>query len=379
MKDGYPQEETPTEERKQERAPLDEVDYKRLARLTEQIPAAHVTMHGNWPVPSPGVRRRPVLPLILIGVALAGLTLLGLVYWITSATKSTPMSGGSAPNPVSQQPPPTGNATVKHEMVAIPGGTFQMGRAGSLTQEDPPHPMTISSFYMDNTEVTNAEYADFVRDTGHNPPPHFVSGKPLAGQEQWPVVNVSVEDAEAFAAWRSKRDGVSYRLPKEEEWEYAARNGDENSTYPWGSNPEMTRAATRNITPATLFPVGSFPGGKNKWGVADLIGNVWEWTASKASYYPGGKGQLNPEHKDWQIIRGGSILSDLEGSKPISSAYRDWIPPKTTNPYQGFRLERSGSKYDEPSGRHAYQSLQNPLSLRRGRDGRGLSGRGHQA
>ena len=79
---------------------------------------------------------------------------------------------------------------------------------------------------MDRTEVSNTEYAEFVNETNHAAPGHWAGNKPPFGQELWPVVNVSFDDATAFAAWRSKRDGVTYRLPTEQEWEYAARNGE---------------------------------------------------------------------------------------------------------------------------------------------------------
>jgi len=82
-----------------------------------------------------------------------------------------------------------------------------------------------SEVLMDQHRMTNAEYAEFVARTNYEAPPDWINRKPLAGQEQWPVVNVSAKDAEAFAAWRSKRDGVAYRLPTEDEWEFAARNG----------------------------------------------------------------------------------------------------------------------------------------------------------
>jgi len=89
-----------------------------------------------------------------------------------------------------------------------------------------------------------------------------------------------VKDAEAFAAWRSKRDGVTYRLPTEEEWEFAARSGGEYKSFPWGNSWAANHAVVKEAAPQ---PVGSYPDGKNRWGVVDLIGNVWEWTSSKAS------------------------------------------------------------------------------------------------
>lgn len=303
-------------------------------------PQIHTSMPG-YAAAEPKKSGAPValIAAIIVVVVLVGAG--GGIYFMTrsSAPTDTPSTPGQKPSNPNK---PESNDTIKPDLVAIPGGTFQMGRSDGPPQESPPHTVTVGAFQMDKTEVTNAEYAQFVKDTGHAAPSHFVNGKPTSGQENLPVVNVSLEDAKAFAAWRSKRDGVTYRLPTEQEWEFAARNGDQNSLYPWGSSWEQNRAVTKDAAPEALKPVGSVPDGKDKWGAVDLIGNVWEWTDSKASIYPGGKMQLQPEHKDWYIIRGGSIASEPKGDKPISSTYRDWVKPTTVNPFLGFRLVRGG-------------------------------------
>jgi len=190
-------------------------------------------------------------------------------------------------------------------------------------------------------EVSNTEYADFVRDTNHVAPTHWVGNKPPFGQELWPVVNVSVEDATAFAAWRSKRDGSHYRLPTEDEWEYAARNGEQGDLYPWGTTWKDDAAVLKDATPAA---VGSHPGGKNRWGVLDLIGNVWEWTSSKASVYPGNRAVVPGSMVDWVTIRGGCYVSDpTKADAPVSSCLREFVPASTKTTLLGFRLVRSGS------------------------------------
>jgi iron(II)-dependent oxidoreductase len=228
---------------------------------------------------------------------------------------------------------------VKPDLVEIPGGTFQMGRNDGPPQERPVHPVTVQKFLMDRTEVTIAEYAEFVRATNYETPSDWINGKPLEGQETWPVGNVSAKDAEAFAAWRSKRDGVTYRLPTEEEWEFAARDGGERKAFPWGETWEEGRAVVKGATPK---PVGSSPSGKNRWGVVDLIGNVWEWTSSKASLYPGNTLEIPAATKDWVVARGGSYISDPNDRRiPITASYRDWFPPDRREPNYGFRLVRS--------------------------------------
>jgi formylglycine-generating enzyme required for sulfatase activity len=216
-----------------------------------------------------------------------------------------------------------------------------MGRDDGPAEEIPAHPVTVQPFMMDRTEVTNNEYAEFVAAAKHPAPSHWVNNRPVFGQEQWPVVNVSFEDALAFAAWRSKRDGVKYRLPTEEEWEYAARNGPRADLYPWGKDWVVGLAVLKEATPSA---VGSRPGGANQWGVTDLIGNVWEWTASKVSVYPGNTTVIPSNQQDLVTIRGGCYASDpANPDVPVSSALRQFIAPTTKTTLVGFRLVRSGS------------------------------------
>src|SRR5712691_6389913 len=233
----------------------------------------------------------------------------------------------------------TETAVAKADLIEISGGTFQMGRNDGPFQERPEHTITVQTFYMDRTEVTNEEYAQFVRDIHYEPPSHWLRGKPLPLQEKWPVGNVSPRDAEAFAKWRSQRDGVTYRLPTEEEWEYATRNGGQYKLYPWGDRWEDKRAVVKE---ADAKPVGTFPDGANRWGVVDLIGNVWEWTSSKASLYPGNSKEIPAATRDWVVTRGGSYRSDPNDRQILLSAtYRDWFDPTSRQPNYGFRLVRS--------------------------------------
>ena len=277
-------------------------------------------------------RKSPGVFLIAAAVCvfiLAGLSIGGYVIW-KSLT-----AGGPGPTP---SPAPL---TVNAELAAIEGGTFVMGRNTGPSEETPAHSVTVQSFRMDRTEVSNNEYAQFVAATNHPAPVHWVNNKPVFGQELWPVVNVSFEDAVAFAAWRSKRDGVTYRLPTEEEWEYAARNGQRADLYPWGSEWVPGLAVLKEATPAT---VGSRPGGANQWGVTDLIGNVWEWTASKVSVYPGNTTVVPSNQQDLITIRGGCYASDpANPDVPVSSCLREFVAPTTKTTLLGFRLVRSGS------------------------------------
>jgi formylglycine-generating enzyme required for sulfatase activity len=238
-------------------------------------------------------------------------------------------------------------------MVAIPGGQFQMGRNDGDPQEGPVRSnVSVGSFSIDKTEVTNGEYADFVRETGHQPPSHWLGKQPSADIMTLPVVNVSYQDAVEFARWRSKRDGVNYRLPTEEEWEYAARGGDQNNLYPWGSTWTQGRAGTNNPGATEPKPVGSYPADKTRWGVLDMAGNVYEWTSSTASVYPGSQVQINPSHKNWMVVRGAAYLT--EKREKLTATFRDWFDPSRKYPVLGFRLVSVGAA----SGR---QSASSPL------------------
>lgn len=276
--------------------------------------------------------RRKMPPVIFIGAGMLALVLagigLGVFFWVKS--------GSPAPQP---GPSPVVPVTIKTDLLTIEGGSFLMGRNSGPRQETPAHPVTVQGFAMDPTEVSNTEYADFVRETNHEAPVHWGGSKPPFGQELWPVVNVSFEDANAFAAWRSKRDGVSYRLPTEQEWEYAARNGERSDLYPWGTEWREGAAVLKEATPA---PVGSRELGKNKWGVFDLVGNVWEWTSSKVSLHPGNPAVVPASMQDWITIRGGCYVSDpAKSDAPVTSCMREFVPPSTKTTLLGFRLVRS--------------------------------------
>jgi serine/threonine protein kinase len=297
---------------------------------------------GHAPAVGPGKpmivdfspKRKGPPPLLLIGAAVMVVVLAGVGIGAYFMLKPRVIVDGPQPTPS-----PAASPKKKAELAAIDGGTFHMGRNTGPLQETPAHAVTVQPFLMDTTEVTNTEYADFVRETNYTAPSHWAGNKPPFGQEQWPVVNVSLDDAMAFAAWRSKRDGAAYRLPTEEEWEYAARNGAQGDLYPWGAKWEDDAAILKDATP---FPVGSRPKGKNKWGVVDLIGNVWELTSSKVSVYPGNQREIPKSYQDWITIRGAGYISDPANAEaPVTSCLRDFVPPSTKKTLLGFRLVRS--------------------------------------
>ena len=296
---------------------------------------------GGVVVDIPTVRPKAARSVLTVGgVVLLVLLLSGGgigAYFLFRPRTPTP----TTPARVSTNTPTSARPATKADLAEIPGGVFEMGRSGGAPQEAPAHQIKVQTFFIDKTEVTNAEYAEFVRDTNYIPPTHWAGTKPPDGLELWPVVNVSFEDANAFAKWRSKRDGVSYRLPTEEEWEFAARNGIKGDLYPWGNEWKDQLAVVNDTTPAQ---VGSHPAGANQWGVQDLIGNVWEWTASKVSAYPGNSTEVPQNMQEWMTIRGGGYITNPnKKDTPVSSCMREFIPPLNKNPLLGFRLVRSGS------------------------------------
>lgn len=237
---------------------------------------------------------------------------------------------------------PTNVAPIKAEMVKISGGTFRMGRDDGRENEKPAHETTVKDFRMDKTEVTNAEYRAFTSETGYKPlPAHWVNERPIAGQEQMPVRFVNADDVKAFAEWRSKRDNLNYRLPTEEEWEYAARNGARNNLYPWGDRYEARCAVLDAANMDEAQPVGTKTC-PNVWGAHDLIGNVFEWTSSEARLYPGNNTLQRKDVKEtFLMVRGGSAFQKSTGELAITSSFRQEIEAKKRSPELGFRLARS--------------------------------------
>ena len=299
-------------------------------RLPGRVVISQQSLVGNF------FKKRFAVPTVA-GVALLGLIVLAAFVY----------SRKDAEPPVFHAQTPLTTST-KREMVLIEGGTFTMGSDNAGDEQKGEHTVTVPSFYLDKYEVTNAEYAEFIKATGKPAPAigHGVEGSywepwngnnPPSGCEHWPVANVSPQDVEAFAAWLSKRDGVVYRLPTEEEWEFAARNGSKDSLFPWGNSWEEGRANINGRkSPAD---VGSFPQGATQQGVQDLIGNVWEWTSSKPRFYDSGR--PSPSVKNARVQRGGSFFEKIGNSDFRNATDRSWFGDENFKfPTIGFRLAR---------------------------------------
>ena len=183
-------------------------------------------------------------------------------------------------------------------MVLVPAGAYTIGRDDGPRWERPAHPVTLAAFYMDRTEVTIAAFRRLASQaavgTGWTPPP--------AGADSLlPATGVAWSTAMAFCGLAHPPAG---RLPTEEEWEAAAR-GASGLLYPWGATWDGSAANTASAKKGAPVRAGSFPRGATASGIEDLIGNVWEWTASHAAAYPGGAAPPRST-PDAYVIRGGA-------------------------------------------------------------------------
>jgi formylglycine-generating enzyme required for sulfatase activity len=254
------------------------------------------------------------------------------------------LSSSVEPQPVGEKvPAPT---RPQRDMVLINGGGFTIGSDTAGPQQKGAHFENVKSFYMDKTEVTNEEYAAFIKATGYRVPTNEVAGvgwwkpwngsDPPQGRERWPVSNVSAKDAEAYAQWVSSRDGVKYQLPSEAQWEFAARNGADETLFPWGNNWDNTRANLNGKTSPTA--VGSSPTGQTSTGLLDMVGNVWEWTSSRASYYD--SRPVDAEFATARVRRGGSFAEKIK-EHFVNATDRGWYGNEDYKfPTIGFRLVR---------------------------------------
>jgi formylglycine-generating enzyme required for sulfatase activity len=200
--------------------------------------------------------------------------------------------------------------TAAFDWVDVPAGEYVLGREAGETRQ---RIVDLDAFELSRTPVTNAQYEPFVDAGGAEPPPHW----PAAAEH--PVVFVDWHDASAFCAW------AGGRLPTEQEWEKAAR-GTDGRTFPWGDDEDEGRANVgAGPKRGATSPVGAHPGGASPFGLEDMAGNVWEWTASE---YPAGE----------QVLRGGSFASP--GLAWARCTMRSHSRPVRRAAHIGFRVAR---------------------------------------
>jgi formylglycine-generating enzyme required for sulfatase activity len=223
-------------------------------------------------------------------------------------------------------------------MIILAAGNFLMGSPDSERNredvEGPQHSVTISrKFALSIYEVTFAEYDIFAEDTGRQRPDDEGWGR---GNR--PVINVSWEDAKAYARWLSEQTGQQYRLPTEAEWEYSARAGS-TTAYSFGDDPSRLGEYTWfwSNSGRKSHPVGEKP--PNEWGLYDMHGNVREWCQGLFGYYSSNP-VVDPEGPDsgkYRVLRGGSWGNDAKG---LRSANRDRNLPINRLSTGGFRVAR---------------------------------------
>lgn len=283
-------------------------------------------------------------------------------------------------------------------MVWIPPGTFEMGSNDGNIDETPRHKVQLTGFWMDRTEVTNAEFARFVRDTGYvtvaEQIPNakdfpgadpallkpgalvFTEGvgwsytiganwrHPLGpqssinGKDDYPVVQVCWQDAEAFAKWAGKS------LPTEAQYEFAARGGDDRAAYAWGDSLLPDNRYPANVWQgdfpnhnlnldgfAQTAPVASFK--PNGYGLYDIAGNVWEWCqdwyephAYETARLENPNGPLTSHDPDEpglskRVVRGGSYLCAENSCQGYRLTARMKSTPDTGLCHTGFRCVKN--------------------------------------
>ncbi len=202
---------------------------------------------------------------------------------------------------------------VPEGMVFIPAGEFTMSSNDSA--DGPAHIVFLDAYYIDRYEVTNAEYGDFMKATGHKAPKHSSDSK--YNQADHPVVGVSWHDAVAYAKWKGKR------LPTEAEWEKAAR-GTDRRKYAWGDEWDAGKcnAEGTNDGYEHTAPVGCYSDGESPYGCYDMAGNVWEWCADwyGREYFETGnrRNPKGPAKGRSRALRGGSWRSDGKGVLCVS-------------------------------------------------------------
>ena len=263
-----------------------------------------------------------------------------------------PASTGSNPSPGS-----LGDTYLRPldemDMVYVPGGEFQMGSPATDPDanegEFPQHRVTLDGFWIDSTEVTNAQYTNCI-DGGSCQESRYAKTPTYNGPD-YPIVGISWQNAADYCAW------AGGRLPTEAEWEYAAR-GEQGFRYPWGDRFDGNLVNFCDLNCGETWaddeiddgfaenaPVATYPAGASWTGAFDLAGNVWEWVEDWYTDYTT-EAQTNPHGPpsgDYKIIRGGCYANGADG---VRSAYRfaggGDISPTFRHPNIGFRCVLSG-------------------------------------
>ncbi len=241
---------------------------------------------------------------------------------------------------------PTTTTARGMELIYIPDGSFMMGSDEGDGDERPPHNVYLDGFYIARFPVTNAQYRQYVAAMLHVLPDHWKAG-PLwkvgsypRGKGDHPVVFVSWRDALGYCRWLSAVSGQEIRLPTEAEWEKAAR-GSDGRKYPWGNEFSKSKCNTQTSIILDTTAVGQYsPQGDSPYGVADMAGNVSEWTNSLYRPYPYNPddGREDLESEGYRVVRGGSFESLRWYARCV---FRGRVIPRHRLGSRGFRCAMS--------------------------------------
>jgi formylglycine-generating enzyme required for sulfatase activity len=221
------------------------------------------------------------------------------------------------------------------ELVLIPGGEFVAGAEEEV--DNPPRRMRLPSFYLARHPVTNAQYAEYLKAHSDAPKPEHWDDERF-NQPQQPVVGVSWDEAAAYCRW------AGLRLPTEWQWEKGARGpapagGTKGHRFPWGDEHPDESRANFGGTVGRPTPVGSYPSGASPYGLLDMAGNVWEWTASEYSRDPLESREARQTRRrgspsEPRSVRGGSFGDEAQ---ILRAAFRYFNFPVYRGGLLGFR------------------------------------------
>jgi formylglycine-generating enzyme required for sulfatase activity len=320
----------------------DQTKVEPIPERKVSLPAVSAPLEvAESPIPSSSFNSRLVGG-IAVGVLLIALLVWGGISIFQNQSTATPTPQYSIGSTMTGKDGMT--------LLYVPAGEFTMGSDNGELDEKPVHNVYLDAFWIDKTEVTNAMFAKCVQDGACNQPSSrvYTLDDDFGNSEfdNYPVINVSWNDAKAYCEWADRR------LPTEAEWEKAAR-GENALVYPWGNNFEGTLVnfcdkncpldwADRSSDDGyrDTAPVGSYPAGKSIYGALDMSGNVREWVSSLYQAYPysATDGREDLIASGSRVLRGGSWYYD---DSDVRSASRIRSDPANTNGNIGFRCSRS--------------------------------------
>jgi gamma-glutamyl hercynylcysteine S-oxide synthase len=253
-------------------------------------------------------------------------TMLQLLQMV-DAYEPAEVDGSAAKEPVADGP----------EMVRVDGGSHEIGAPGvgfAYDNERPRHRVELEPFWIDRTPVTNGEYVAYMEETGAKPPMYWerdgeawvrtAMGRRDAIDPDQPVIHVSWEEADAFSRWAGKR------LPTEAEWEAAAQ----------GTNRDRANLDQLSFG---CSQAGAYADAASDCGAVQMLGDVWEWTSSDFTAYPGFQAFPYPEYSEvffgdtYKVLRGGAWATRRD---VIRTSFRNWDLPQRRQIFSGIRCAR---------------------------------------